>query len=305
MNDGPAITVAEFVANARIAMGLSRPYFASEFGVSVSTVQRWENGMKAPRKDALMSIVARSGLPLPALLRTPTSAAHPDVSEFFGESRIALGINQKALGLALGISTSAVAEMEAGKYLPQEAVLLRLSQMSGRALPLSLTQLAPFPHDPKVAAAMATVRDFETSFHAFVRSARQATGKNRREFGALIGVTEVTIGNWETRRTTPLARNVYAVARQAGQELPGTRRLVDPDFNLDALVSAMPGFLSATRDILRCSRAKLGELLGLSAVSGTTAQHEWGVHKMKYGAMLGASLLSGVSLPGTIPTAGA
>lgn len=44
---------AELVKAIRKAMGLTQEQFAAEFGVTVATVNRWENGRAAPQPLAM------------------------------------------------------------------------------------------------------------------------------------------------------------------------------------------------------------------------------------------------------------
>lgn len=47
---------AELVKAIRKAMGLTQEQFAAQFGVTVATVNRWENGRALPQPLAMMNL---------------------------------------------------------------------------------------------------------------------------------------------------------------------------------------------------------------------------------------------------------
>lgn len=47
---------AELVKAIREAMGLTQEQFAAQFGVTVATVNRWENGRAAPQPLAMKNL---------------------------------------------------------------------------------------------------------------------------------------------------------------------------------------------------------------------------------------------------------
>lgn len=65
----------ELVRTLRLDLGLTQEEFAHELGITVGTVNRWENGRFRPSKLAratLVEFAARHGHPAPGIARKPT-----------------------------------------------------------------------------------------------------------------------------------------------------------------------------------------------------------------------------------------
>ncbi len=52
----PKISISKIITKLRVALGLTQEQFAARVGVTLSTVNRWENGKGKPSPLALLRI---------------------------------------------------------------------------------------------------------------------------------------------------------------------------------------------------------------------------------------------------------
>lgn len=96
------------VQQLREERGLSRSAFAASLGVDVDTVRQWEVGISEPAVRILPRLAAAVGVEVEDLHRRATEV------RTLRDLRRRAGLTQEAVGLALGVSKSAISTAERG-----------------------------------------------------------------------------------------------------------------------------------------------------------------------------------------------
>ncbi len=105
--------MAYAIKELRMATGLSQSKFASEYGIPVSTLRKWEQGEASPA-PYVVTLLAKA---IPSVNKSLRSITHTDGSRYFYDENRKMVYDKTGNGIRIREDLEGVKEQNLGLYL--------------------------------------------------------------------------------------------------------------------------------------------------------------------------------------------
>jgi DNA-binding transcriptional regulator YiaG len=256
------------IKRLRTNMKLTQAEFAKRLGVSTNTASQWETGRRKPGPKPAQKLQGLAAHPAPVTAAAPITAPQgvPAVAgaQFkatpaaIKRMRARLGLSQAKFAKRLGISHSAVYQLEAGRMKP------------GPKTTASIAALDAQPAGAPANVPVVQVREFKAT-PAAIKEMRTRFGLTQKQFAALVGLTASVISNWEAGRKKPMPKAVLKLQELAAQRpedaVRAAAKAASMPKNNELRFKATPAVFKSTRAALGVSQRELAKLMGVSLSS--------------------------------------
>ena len=242
----------EAVEAERVRLGLTARQYGDLVGVSVGTVNGWENGRTVPSKRLLKMWLAVKGITKTeahARLGIEEASSRGFSPEAVAAERKRLGMSAKQYGALVGVSHLTIYSWEHGRTKPRAEQLEKWLAVKGIG---------------KGEAGVDPVADSGFSPEA-VAAERERLGISAARYAQLLDVSALTIYLWEKKRTKPRAAllqkwlDVRGISKRDALKSLGIKEPSLRGFSAKAV--------RAERERLELSAADYAELIGVSMLT--------------------------------------
>ena len=180
----------EAVVEERARLGLSAAAYGDLVGVAALTIYSWEHGRRHPRRPQLDAWLAVKGIDEDeAWERLGIEAEHAFDGEQVAAERARLELSAANYGELVGVSGQTIYSWEKGRTAPQKAQLQKWLAVKGIDEDEAWERLG-IEAEPAFSGEQ-------------VAAERERLELSAADYGELVGVSGLTIYNWEKGRTSP------------------------------------------------------------------------------------------------------
>jgi transcriptional regulator with XRE-family HTH domain len=296
------LSSAEIAAKRR-ALRINQPDMARRAGVGLTAYTKWEQGRSRPSPKNMAALLAAfDAMPVPEPEPEVTQAAVPTAPEppwltgaELRTRRDAVGVKRIDLARLAGVSPTMVSHWEHDRY--------KIARKHRDAIEAALaspkpTQPAQAPRPPKAPPAPAPAPE-SSSFAVDIYAKRKERQLSQDALGELVGVTGVSIHNWEKGRTAPSEEKQAALLKVFAKIKPKVdmpKRILltpvapKPEPKPAPVAPVAPGNdVLSRRTALGLSQNRLGEMVGLTGSAiGMIERHNYAAPQRTLVAITGA-----------------
>lgn len=185
---------ADAVRAERERLGLSAADYGELVGVSQLTIYSWEHGRTEPRRKALeqwLSVFGISEGDAYGRLGLELEATGGFSGEAVAEERARLGLSAALYAQLVGVSHLTIYAWERGETKPRQAALEKWLAVKGISEKAAYEQLGISSEDRSGFSPEAVMAE------------RDRLELSAADYGTLVGVSGLTIYNWEKGKTSP------------------------------------------------------------------------------------------------------